>query len=423
MIIFMYNLYLFLLIHFINFLNINFMNRKFVFAAVAAMFGSAMLTSCSNDDEVAGGSPVSPQSSAISYNFGFNGKATRGLGLVGADATDAAKIPNMQVWAYYAPDANGTGVTPGAQYIGVSANEGITVTNLGGGSWKEDAQYTAYWPALSATLNFQAIAPASDPSFSVANNVANKLAHMVATVTVPENNSLQKDILMANADKVTEESNSRKVQLNFKHVLSQVRFSVKTASQQVSGEIKDIALCNIKQKGTVGFQGEDAGTNEADWAVVLASAEPDNLTAKTTYSIGMVGDGTFGVAEFTTAKDMTAADGSLLMLPQTTEKWATADGSAVTIAAADAAYNTYIKITCKIKNGNTYLLGGEGEDDFGYVYIPFKAEWEMGKKYIYTINIGTGKGGFDENGNPLIQPISYSVAVADWTNANSEVEL
>ena len=399
------------------------MNRKFIFAfaAVAAMFGSAMLTSCSNDDEVAGGSPVSPQSSPISYNFGFNGKATRGLGLVSADAAEASKIPNMQVWAYYAPDASGTGVTAGEQYIGVSDHEGITVTNLGSGSWKEDAQYTAYWPALTATLNFQAIAPASDASFSVANNVANKLAHMVATVTVPEDNSLQKDILMANADKVTEESNSRKVQLNFKHVLSQVRFSVKTASQQVSGEIEDIALCNIKKKGTVGFQGEDAGTNEADWAVVLASAEPENLTAKTTYSIGMVDDGTFGVDEFTTAKDMTAADGSLLMLPQTTEKWATADGSAVTIATADAAYNTYIKISCKIKNGNTYLVGSE--NTYGEVYIPFAASWTMGKKYVYTINIGTGTGGFDVNGNPLIQPISYSVAVADWTDANSEVEL
>ena len=399
------------------------MNRKFIFAfaAVAAMFGSAVLTSCSNDDEVAGGSPVSPQSSPISYNFGFNGKATRGLGLVSGDAGDESKIPNMQVWAYYAPDASGTGVTAGEQYIGVSANEGITVTNLGSGSWKEDAQYTAYWPALTATLNFQAIAPASDGSFTVANNVANKLAHMVATVTVPENNSLQKDILMANADKVTEESNSRKVQLNFKHVLSQVRFSVKTASQQISGEIEDIALCNIKQKGTVGFQGEDAGSSEADWAVTLASAEPENLTAKTTYSIGMVGDGTFGVAEYTTAKDMTAADGSLLMLPQTTEKWATVDGAPVSIATADAAYNTYIKISCKIMNGNTYLVGSESS--FGEVYIPFKAEWTMGKKYVYTINIGTGTGGFDKDGNPLIQPISYSVAVADWTDANSEVEL
>ena len=87
------------------------MNRKFIFAfaAVAAMFGSAVLTSCSNDDEVAGGSPVSPQSSPISYNFGFNGKATRGLGLVSGDAGDESKIPNMQVWAYYAPDASGTG--------------------------------------------------------------------------------------------------------------------------------------------------------------------------------------------------------------------------------------------------------------------------------------------------------------------------
>ena len=401
------------------------MNRKFIFAfaAVAAMFGSAALTSCSNDDEVAGGSPVSPQSSPISYNFGFNGKATRGLGLVSADAAEASKIPNMQVWAYYAPDASGTGVTAGEQYIGVSDHEGITVTNLGSGSWKEDAQYTAYWPALTATLNFQAIAPASDPSFSVANNVANSLAHMVATVTVPENNSLQKDILMANADKVTEESNSRKVQLNFKHVLSQVRFSVKTASQQVSGEIEDIALCNIKKTGTVGFQGEDAGSSAADWAVTLASKEPQDLSVdeNTSYSIGMVGDGTFGVAEYTTAKDMTAADGSLLMLPQTTEKWATADKAPVSIETADAAKNTYIKISCKIKNGNTYLVGSD--ESFGEVYIPFAASWTMGKKYVYTINIGTGTGGFDVNGNPLIQPISYSVAVADWTDANSEVEL
>ena len=402
------------------------MNRKFVFAfaAVAAMFGSAMLTSCSNDDEVAGGSPVSPQSSPISYNFGFNGKATRGLGLVNTDATDAAKIPNMQVWAYYAPDANGTGVTPGAQYIGVSANEGITVTNLGDGSWKEDAQYTAYWPAETAPLNFQAIAPASDNSFKVTNSVSDNLAHMVANVTVPTANADQKDILMANADRVTEKSDSRKVQLNFKHVLSQVRFSVKTASQQVSGVIEDIALCNIKQKGTVGYHAaDDVADGENAWKkVVLGTTVSDDVVAS--YSIGIVDDGSFDAAQYNTAKEMTKVDGSLLMLPQTTVKWTTADGpgKAVTIEAANTAKNTYIKISCKIKNGNTYLVGSK--DSFGNVYIPFEANWEMGKKYVYTINIGTGTGGFDENGNPLIQPISYSVAVADWsTPIDSEVEL
>lgn len=396
------------------------MNRKFIFAfaAVAAMFGSAMLTSCSNDDEVAGGSPVSPQSSPISYNFGFNGKATRGLGLVNADAADENKIPNMLVWAYYAPNA--TGVNPGDQYIG-SGDEGIIVTNRGGGVWKEEAQYTAYWPAETATLNFQAIAPASDPSFTVSNNVANSLAHMVATVTVPEDNSLQKDILMANKDKAYESETGRKVLLNFKHVLSQVRFSVKTASEQVSGVIEDIALCNIKKTGTVGYHAaDDVADGENAWKkVVLGTTVSDEVVAS--YSIGIVDDGSFDAAQYNTAKEMTKVDGSLLMLPQTTVKWTTADGSAVKIADANTAKNTYIKIYCKIKNGNTYLVGSD--ESFGNVYIPFEANWEMGKKYIYTINIGTGKGGFDENGKPLVQPISYSVAVADWTDANSEVEL
>ena len=395
------------------------MNRKFIFAfaAVAAMFGSAMLTSCSNDDEVAGGSPVSPQSSAISYNFGFNGKATKGLGLVNTDATDAAKIPNMLVWAYYAPNA--TGVTPGDQYIG-SGDGGITVTNHGG-VWKEDAQNTAYWPAETAPLNFQAIAPASDASFTVKNTVSDNLAHMVADVEVPTTNADQKDILMANEDNVFESKHGRKVLLNFKHVLSQVRFSVKTTSQQVSGVIEDIALCNIKQTGTVGYHAaDDVADGENAWKkVVLGTTVADADVAS--YSIGIVDDGSFDAAQYNTAKEMTKVDGSLLMLPQTTVKWTTADGSAVKIADANTAKNTYIKISCRIKNGNTYLVGSK--DSFGNVYIPFEANWEMGKKYIYTINIGTGKGGFDENGNPLIQPISYSVAVTDWTDANSEVEL
>ena len=395
------------------------MKRKFIFSmtALAVLFGSASLTSCSNDDDAAANAPASPQSREITYNFGFSGKATKGLGLGAADATDPALIPNMQVWAYYAPDASGTGVEAGSKYIGVSDQAGITVTNLGSGSWKEDAQYTAYWPASTATLNFQAIAPASDASFAVSNTVANKLAHMVATVTVPENNADQVDILMANTDKVTEGTNSRKVAFQFKHVLSQVNFSVKTASEQVSGEIESITLCNIKQKGTVGFQGVDAGTGESDWAVTLASKEPEALSAKTEYAIGMASDGTFGSSEYGVAKSMTAADGSLLMLPQNTTKWATVDKAAVTIAAADAAYNTYIKISCKIKNGDTYLVGSTAA--FGEVYIPFAAAWEMGKKYNYTINIGTGTGGFDVNGLPLIQPISYSVAVEPWTDGTA----
>ena len=383
-------------------------------AAAAALLMGTVLAGCSSDETIEGGESPDVSNAAISYGVGVNGKLTRGVSLGASDVANSALLPNMQVFAYYHPNANGFGATPGTQYVGAGGS-GITVTN-NDGVWKEDAANTAYWPAETAPLNFQAIAPASDASFSVTNSVSDNLAHMVANVTVPEDNSLQKDILMANEDGVTQSTHGRSVQLDFKHVLSQVRFKVQTASKQLSGEIGAISLCNIKSTGSVGYHAADDVTDgENAWKkVVLGTTVSDDAVAS--YAIGM-GDGSFGTAQFGAgnAKDVTADDGSLLMLPQTTVKWTTVDGSAVTVAAADAAKNTYIKISCKIKNGNTYLVGSD--ESFGEVYIPFAASWTMGKKYVYTINIGTGTGGFDVNGKPLIQPISYSVDVDEWGDA------
>ena len=382
------------------------MKYRKLFYGLALLGASLSLTGCADEDMTGG---ISDDGNSISYGVSLIGNHTRALGLTSTNYID--NLPNMQVFAYYHPNANGFGATPGTQYVGAGGS-GITVTNTGG-VWKEDAANTAYWPAETAPLNFQAIAPASDGSFTVTNTVSDNLAHMVANVTVPTDNSLQKDILMANEDGVTQSTHGRSVQLDFKHVLSQVRFKVQTASKQLSGEIGAISLCNIKSTGSVGYHAADDVTDGSnEWKkVVLGTTVSDDAVAS--YAIGM-GDGSFGVAQFGAgnAKDVTAENGSLMMLPQTTAKWTTADGSAVTVAAADAAKNTYIKISCKIKNGNTYLVGSD--ESFGEVYIPFAASWTMGKKYVYTINIGTGTGGFDVNGKPLIQPISYSVDVDEW---------
>ena len=382
------------------------MKYRKLFYGLALLGASLSFTGCA-DEEITGG--ISDDGNSISYGVSLVGNHTRALGLTSTNYID--NLPNMQVFAYYHPNADGFGVTPGTQYVGAGGS-GITVTNTGG-VWKEDAANTAYWPAETAPLNFQAIAPASDASFTVTNSVSDNLAHMVANVTVPTDNSLQKDILMANEDKVTQSTHGRSVQLDFKHVLSQVRFKVQTASKQLSGDIGAISLCNIKSTGSVGYRAADDVTDGVNaWKkVVLGVAASDEAVAS--YTIGM-GDGSFGTAQFGAgnAKDVTADDGSLMMLPQTTSKWTTVDGVPVTVAAADAAKNTYIKISCKIKNGDTYLVGSE--NTYGEVYIPFAASWTMGKKYIYTINIGTGTGGFDRDGNPLVQPISYSVDVDEW---------
>ena len=370
---------------------------------------AGVLSGCA-DDDIASSASIG-NGTSIAYDVSLVGNHTKGIGLTNTNVVD--NLPDIQVWAYYHPNASGFGVAPGSMYVGESASAGITVTNTSG-VWKEDASNTAYWPAESAPLNFQAIAPASDESFSVANSVSDNLAHMVASVTVPVDNTLQKDILMANADGVTQSSNARKVDLAFKHVLSQVRFKVQTASKQLSGSIEGISLCNIKQTGTVGYHAANDmidGTNA--WKKVsLGSTVSDEVVAS--YPLGMAADCSFGSAQFGpgNAKDVTAADGSLLMLPQTTVKWTTADGAAVPVSSADAAKNSYIKISCKILNGSTYLVGSESS--FGEVYIPFAASLLMGKRYVYTINIGTGTGGFDINGKPVVQPISYSVDVDEW---------
>ena len=370
---------------------------------------AGVLSGCADDDITSSAS--NGNGACISYNVSLVGNHTKGIGLTNTNVVD--NLPNMQVWAYYHPNASGFGVTAGTQYVG-NGNQGITVTNTSG-VWKEDAANTAYWPAETAILNFQAIAPATHESIkSISNDKENDLAHMVANVTIPQENAKQVDILMANEDGVTQATHSRSVQLDFKHVLSQVRFKVQTASKQLSGDIGSISLCNIKSTGTVGYHAADDvadGTNA--WKkVVLGSTVSDDVVAS--YPLGMAADCSFGASQFGpgNAKDVTAADGSLLMLPQTTTAWTTVDGTPISIASADGAKNSYMKISCKIKNGDTYLVGSPTA--FGEVYIPFAANWVMGKKYVYTINIGTGTGGFDANGNPMILPIKYSVDIDEW---------
>ena len=91
-----------------------------------------------------------------------------------------------------------------------------------------------------------------------------------------------------------------------------------------------ISINNIKSTGKVGYLAE----NDAAGAVVLGGGADASMTVAN-YATGMVADGT--VDDISTAKPLTADDGALIMLPQTTVKWATVDGTPVTVPEADAA--------------------------------------------------------------------------------------
>ena len=358
----------------------------------AMVAASTALVSCSNDESVS-----AMQQDSISFNV-VNGGTTRATPTTSSNYL--SQVSNFQVWGYFAAGATGDGVTAGARYIGSSDTQGATINGDGSGNWSyASANEKTYWPPTTATLNFQAITPATDASFIIENYVSNKLAHVVANVTVPTSNAAQKDIMFATAPGVTKSTSSGKVNLAFKHALSQIAFKARTSQTNLTAEIGEITLCNIRSTGKVGF----LSLADAAGAVNLSYSTSTSIVAS--YSVGLVSD----KSVTSTSKDMTAASGALILLPQSTTAWTTSNN----ITTANTNKQTYIKVGCKIMNNGVYIVGSSSA--YGTIYIPFAASWEQGKKYTYTLVIGSGSGAYDENGNAQLVPVSFTVSAADWT--------
>ncbi len=409
-------------------------NKKFIYVAAMAAVMSLGFTACSQDDDISG---VVSNNKAVGVNvpeMGFNAtvgtpSTSRGTAILAAN-----KVANFQVFGF---------LDDGTQYVGSSLKNGIMIDGtLGTGddaanyvSWGyRTASDVAYWP--QANVRFQAISPAEDTSISIdetalatgvdfsgytpAGTADCKEQKLTATVTVPTTVANQKDIMFAKTgeDGTTHTASANAaVGLSFDHALSQVVFSGKVASDKIAVDINDIKVMNAYQKGKVGY----FGTNQA------LAASTSGYFANQDFSIGLADhDGetegiqtTLGAANTSTAKNLTATDGALFMIPQTVSAWATTAASAVTVAAAEGTESAngqgILAISCKITSAGQYLVGDA--DNYQTVYIPFAINWAQGKKYIYTLVFGKGSGAFDEDGKPLdtMLPITYTVSsVTAW---------
>lgn len=384
---------------------------KKIFALVAfATLTVAGMTSCSNDDEIAGaGAQGSQAKSAIGYNVGHDNPIKAGTrGTATTAGNMLSRINDFQVLGYY---SDGSG-----KYVGAAATPaaGIVIDGDGTGVWDyHTASELQYWP--SGNLDFQAITPSADASFALANTVSEGHPRLVANVTVPTAVADQKDIMFASATGVNNAASGEAVSLTFKHALSQVVFAGKVANPTITAVVDEISICNIHNTGTVGYRE----------ALATLSAEATG-SAASNFSVGLIegADAAATVAartmNTTDAKNLTNGNGALMMIPQTQTAW-THDAPEKAIADATGSY---LKIKCKVQDNNsgTWLIGdASGANEFEYVYVPFDlttVAWELGKKYTYTLVFGNGAGGYDEEGNPLtnLVPITYTVAAADdWT--------
>ena len=97
---------------------------------------------------------------------------------------------------------------------------------------------------------------------------------------------------------------------------------------------------------------------------------------------------------------------SILFVPQKLEKW-------TTTTEVNATNDCYLEISCKISIDGTYPHGTATK--FEKLYVPFEADWQPGKHYVYTLIFG---GGYDKDGNPILQPINFEPSVEDWGNVD-----
>ena len=383
------------------------MKNKLQMSCMAMLASAAMssLGSCSSD-ELLDGTNTLPEN-AIAFNVTQQGALSRGTETNSGNFQN--RIQDFQVWAYFDKSATGTGVTPGGLYVGDSHTIGTKVNGDSNGAWSyDDVTKQQYWPATTAPLNFQAITPYAHSSFTIENtpDVSDpKLAHVTANVTVPTTVTDQQDIMFAKADGQTRETNSQTVGLNFQHGMSQVVFSGKLASDKIEATVHGIEIHNLHNTGKVGYMGTNAELQAQTTGV-----------AATTFAAGLVDNPVVNSSSQATV--LSAADGALFMLPQTVAKWTTTAKNPVPTSEADANHNSYLKVTCTVKD----KASGVVLVNNGSIYIPLEVNWQQGKKYSYTLVFGQGEQGFKPDGSHddnLLQ-IKYSVSAENWNAAGNE---
>lgn len=304
--------------------------------------------------------------------------------------------------------------TDGAMFMGGQTNSvGLAGVNI---SYTEEDKwhYTTgsdlkYWP--TTPLNFYAVNPAKAADGELIYRweiTADKkeITYNCFDETTTTTGKSNVDVMYAIAKNQEKSTKSGNVELKFHHILSQVAFRAKTNSDGMEVDIKEIKINNFKIGGTFTLP-KDAATKptQSNWNL------GETFTHKPFTLISKADDAPIVVNSTSTAKDITIAN-PMLFAPQSLTKWDISKGKAAT-----ESNECYLEISCKIKQNNSYLFGKDG---FETLYVPFGADWQPGKRYVYTLIFG---GGYDVDGNSILTPIKFEPSVEPWGDENKDINI
>ena len=372
---------------------------------MTACTAAVLLSGCS-DNELA----------SVGDGIGTSTQSAIGFHVVGNQAETRANIINASTitstdFNVFAFTKNDDG-TDGNFFMGEKEKveglgpAGITIKNKNNNWNYANPSDIHYWPASTA-LNFYAVNPAT-----VADNMLTHLTWSITkdkkTITYLCCNEYENsggdfnyDVMYAIAKDQTKDKNAGKVNFQFKHILSQVVFKAKTQLENMEVEINKIKIHNCNLGGI--YTLPTGSATEGTWAT--PTGKPVGK-----FTVGMEQN----IKVTSTVTDISEKK-PMLVVPQTLIPWDTNEATAKSTAEADKAGESYLVISCKIKQNGEYVFAPEG--NYGTLYVPFGPTWEQGKRYIYTLIFG---GGYDAQGQAILQPINFDAEVGEWKNADAK---
>lgn len=322
---------------------------------------------------------------------------------------------NFDVMAFMSSD---NALFMGGKHVSGVSDHGVKIVYKTSAWDYADPDQMAYWPT-EGDVDFYAVSPAISNDLVLDNGFAYDMTSVAKTISyrmVDEYNTTgtNHDVMYAVAkgrNKVNNGTNA--VQMNFKHILSQVVFKAKTASSILEVDVENVKIHNFVQSGVFTLPAGEPAEKEptmSNW-----STSPDEAVFTATVKLNAA-----NVKTNNAVVELSDMNSPLMMIPQKLTKWSTSTGAAVSKHVADTKKECYLEISMKLKQNDSYLIGSATE--YKTVYVPFDngTGWEPGKRYIYTLIFG---GGYDDQGEPILSPIKFEAATVDWANASAGADV
>ena len=401
------------------------MNKKFiVMAAFAAMF-SISFTSCSNnDDDLAGaGVAQSEAKKAITFDGYLNNiPTTRGY----AASNEDVQADGISVWAFDATKE--TAISSAADFFMGGPTAGLAHTWDGTNNWyKASADY--FWPEYA--LNFVALTPQTGGgigTIGISQAVATtpgtpEKPVMTVAIDVPlttesagtYGSDSQKDIMIASIEDQAPLTTGSAA-LTFKHALSQIVFKGGVDGQSTihKAVVKSIKLVNIASDGTITYTAAADAFVAGGWGDKDKTYAANIVTTDVTASIGNADPADDETPDAITGQDdnATGRNYQMMIMPQASVACTGVGAQGVNVSQKDApTAGTYLLV-----NADLYANGDNVNkviSNTTNVYIPLEeTTWLPGYKYTYLLKFGDN----------LLHPITFTATVAEWTDANNNVE-